>query len=209
MIVSKRINSDGSGTYYARIFYENSIEALQVNSGTITPPFILRYVYAYFDTNGALNSLAVSAEGSNTIAQLDIETEESTYDIVTGVKTILPDSYQYLDTCTDSGAVTFCDSISKINGVQNFEGQSMSIKRLLGSGTIGSMSFSDLRGRDKYYGSSHSYRIAAKGIGRIMRINDGVEMRVPIYYYVNGATDGSLVGTPFDSGAVPFGGLFF
>jgi hypothetical protein len=211
VIVSKGSNSDGSGAYYANIFYANSTEQISIDGMMTTPSLIGKYVFAFFDSNGILTYVGTSTEAPETTEYLEYAVENSTLDIGTGAKTVDDDSYSYTDTCTGSGAIGACDSIEKISGVQSEISQSHVIRVLLGSGSIGSMSFNDLLGRDKFSGTGtrRDYRVHAKGIGRILRLRSGSPAQRVIYYDVNGATGGSLAGTPFESGAVPFGGFFF
>lgn len=123
-------------------------------------------------------------------------------------------SGNYTDTCIGgggSGAVGhFCKAVEEDEAGEPADvSQSVSIRRLVGAGDVGSLSYSDLRVRDKFSGTRHSFRIAAKGIGRVMRVNDGQPMAIAIYYNVGGVTDGSLEGTPFACDEYPFGEIFF
>jgi hypothetical protein len=215
VIVYKTTNSDGSGSYNAAILYTNTLaEEIIGGGGPITPPFIGKFVTAGFDSNGALTFLSVYTEGVQTPEYLVVEWESIDYDPITGDPFFGISSGNYTDTCVGgggSGAVgQFCETV-EINEAGGLDGvsQNVSIRRLVGPGDVGSLSYSDLLVRDKYSGSRHSFRIQAKGIGNVMRVNDGRPMRIAIYYNVEGATDGDLTGTPFENGAMPFGGVFF
>jgi len=210
VIVTKTINFDGSGTYRADIFYENSIEQISIDGVMITPKFIAKYVEVNFGTNGALTgALFVTIESPKTIAYRDVVAENTTFDIISGAKSPVDDDTSYIDTCIGSGALEACVTVTKLKGVQTSIRQVHVIRTLLGSGSIGSMAFSDLLSRQKHSGTRLDYRVHAKGIGRILRFqSDNAAQRV-IYFDVDGATGGSLAGTPFDSTAAPFGTIFF
>ena len=82
-----------------------------------------------------------------------------------------------------------------------------SFRSLSGPLTVNGMTFSNVRLEE--YGARNFTRVRAQGIGEVMRTSpDGGNTRRAIYYQANGATGGSLAGTPFDVGQ-PLQGLFF
>ena len=82
------------------------------------------------------------------------------------------------------------------------------VRTIFVSGTMFSMCFFDLMGYQRLYNSSLQYRVRAKGIGDVLRLNDGSRVQKIIYYNGSSGTGGSLAGTPFDVGQL-FNGVFF
>ena len=151
VVVLKQTNSDGSGNYIVRSAYANSTEQIRINGMMTTRPFIFNYVDAAVDTNGVLTSLSNYLEAPLTSAWLDIVQEESTYNISSGAKTVTADTRSELYVCSAISVISACDITEKTNGVQTGFVQALQVFTLLGSGTIGSMTFSDLRGEHKLY----------------------------------------------------------
>ena len=208
VVVLKRTNNDGSGSYSVRSRYANSVEQISIGGVMTTRPFIANYVFATFDTNEELTSLSNYIEAPLTTAYEDYVVEQSTYDVNTGAKTITDDTRSDLWVGTSVGAIQTGEVIVKVNGVQTGLDQYHDVRTLLGSGAIDSMSFSDLMGFQRLYNSSLSYRVRAKGIGDVLRLDDGSRVQKIIYYNGSGGTGGSLAGTPFDTGQL-FDGVFF
>ena len=79
--------------------------------------------------------------------------------------------------------------------------------------TVNGMTFNDVAYRFEVRAPFiNRVRIIANGIGEIYRKNDGTaryrDTRSVIWYRVNGVTDGSLSGTPFDAGGDAVGVFF-
>ena len=79
--------------------------------------------------------------------------------------------------------------------------------------TVNGITFNDVAYRFEVRGPLiNRVRIIANGIGEIHRKNDGTarfrDTRSVIWYRVNGLTDGSLAGTPFDAGGDAVGVFF-
>ena len=208
VIVRKTVNDDGSGFYTIRSRYANSTEQIEVQGVLTMRPFIANYVFAPFDSNGDLTSLSNYIEAPNTAAYIDFVVEESTYDLVSAAKSVFDSARRDVWNCDGGGAFDACEIPVFINGVESGLDQSHSVYRLLGQISIGSMTFPDVLGIDRVYNSSRSYRIRAKGIGEIFRMQDGGRVQKVIYYRAGGMSGGSLAGTPFDSGQL-FDGIFF
>ena len=70
------------------------------------------------------------------------------------------------------------------------------------------MQFNGLIRQDNVYSDSVRTEVSAKGIGWVIRIYSNNVVWRAIYYRVNGATDGSLAGTPFGTGELLDGKFF-
>lgn len=203
-------NEDGAGNiaYYVRSFYENNSETISIDGVNTVRQFIANYAFAH-TLNGVLQSVANSLESPDTAAYNDYVSERSFYDPTSLAQTITADTERTTSKCS-SGKVRVCASTVTHSGTGAYirSGSRTEVRGILDSYTVNGMTFTDVRIRNRIEGNQ--VRLDAKGIGEILRVstdNTGNERRI-IYYRVNGATGGSLAGTPFDSGQL-LDGLFF
>ena len=208
VVLLRQVSGDGSGIYFLRSRYANSVEQVSIQGVMTTRPFIANYVAVTFDTNGALTSASNYLEAPLTSNYVNYVVEQSIYDVSTAAKTITDDTRHDVWTSSGSDAVRTMNIAVSINGVPSQTEHYADVRTLLGPGTVDSMSFDDLLGFHRQSTSSLTYRIRAKGIGDVMWMRHGSPLTKIIYYRVDGATGGSLAGTPFDTGQV-FDGVFF
>lgn len=129
---------------------------------------------------------------------------------------MIADNLRESFTCGDTGSnivgQQVCVGFNTFNATGDFSYlYDFSRQQALGGPfTFNGMTFPDVR-MESYTGTSSQFRMRAKGIGEIYRRSRGtsVSTNVIFYYRVNGATGGSLVGTPFEPGVGPLDGLFF
>ena len=211
---------DGGISYSVRSRYANSVEQISINGIPTVRPFIANYVNVLVDTNGDITSIYNYIEAPDTAAYNNFDIEESFYDTASLSKTVIRDDTRELWNCTEStnpnlqcvvtGILSSTGDYSYTRDFANFRSVVSGPLTLSSSLTI----TEDLRLEN--YGSigysRQQFRIRAKGIGQVYRLrltSDGSrEEQKAIYYQSNGATGGSLEGTPFEPGQ-PLDGLFF
>ena len=208
VVVLRRLDSDGSGSYHVRSRYANSIEQVSVEGVMKTRPFIANYAYIAFDSNGDLTNANNWIEAPLTANYLDYVVEESTYDVSNAAKTVVGDTRRDVWVGSSTGPIQTGNVTVYTSGIATSLEQYHDVRTKLGSGNIDSLAFADLMGFHRHYNTTNSYRVRAKGIGDVMHMFNGSTVRKIIYYQVDGVTGGSLAGTPFDSGEV-FHGVFF
>jgi hypothetical protein len=210
VVILARNNNDGTTWYNVQVRYANSSQQISVEGAPVIRPFIADWFSISVDAGGNLTSLQNFLEAPLTTNYIDSVMENSTYDVSTLVKTVDDDTRSEFWDCNGGGAISDCDVDVKISGVSdNTESfTSMKAYSLLGSGTINSVAYPDLRGAQNTYITGLTYRVKAKGIGDVMRLQSGQKARKAIYYRVNGSTGGSLAGTIFAPGEKLDGVLF-
>lgn len=207
VIVQVRANGNLTKSYTIRSRYQNNTEQVIINGVPTVPPLIARYDFVRVDTDGKVTYIETYAETPATEDYLNYSAEYAVLDPVTLDKTIVDDTWSESWNCNGGGAISTCSWIGSVSGTPVQNNIWVSVYSLLGAGTINGIAFSELRGETNTYTSDTRYRVRAKGIGEVLRQDSG-RPRVAIYYRVNGATGGSLEGTPFAPGA-PLAGVLF
>ena len=212
VVVSSEVQSDGSTTYAIRSRYANSSEQISIDGVLTTRPYIANYAFVTTDSGGNLVLISNFIEAPDTTNYVVYNTEESTYDVNTLIKTVDVDINRETFTCEGS-VVLVCIGYGRLsaNDAFSYIYDSSSNRVLSGPFSINGFTFNEVR-MESSTGIQNRFRIRAKGIGEIFRRSrnsDGsISTRSVIYYQADGVSGGSLVGTPFDSGQ-PLDGLFF
>ncbi len=203
VVVLAQDNGSGGIAYAVRSRYANNTQQVSVGGTLAIPPYIANYVIVDTDAGGNVVSISNSLETPENLDYLDFNVESSVYNADGTGKTVTDDSQHRSFNCT-GGSVHICviTTTSSADGSYRDTWVRSRARRLLDSFTIGQNSwfFDDVR-VDSWISSTGVYRIYAKGIGEVFRdasVTSGE--RYAIYYRVNGATKGSLAGTPFAAG---------
>jgi hypothetical protein len=207
VVVLERDNGDGTITYLVNVYYANSSEQVSIEGALVIRPFIVDAFFLTVDSGGNLTDLSNWIEAPLTSAYLDYVVEASTYDVNTLVKTVTNDTERYIRDCSGGGgAISQCDRIIRTSGSITETRTFLDVYTLLGAGTINSISYDNLRGRNR----SYYYLVTAKGIGEVISMysSSSRRPRAVIYYRVDGKTGGSLEGTIFAPGEKLEGVLF-
>ena len=199
--ISRRLNPDGTTTYSIRSRYANSSEQISVQGVLTTRPFIANYGSVTVDSGGSITSISNYIEAPLTSDYEDYVVEQSSFDTTTLAKTITADTGSELWNCgTTVGAIQVCNVDVKVNDSSTREFETVRVMELLGAGEVDGLAFTDMRGSQRTYDGSSWYEVRAKDIGRVLRLNRDRSPDKVIFYRVGGSTDGSLAGTPFDTG---------
>lgn len=206
VIVSSQVLPGGEVSYSVRSRYATSTEQISIDGVPTQRPFIANYASVLTDSLGNFISAGNYIEAPDTEDYINFNVEESTYDSAAN-KTVVADTVRELWPCSAAGGVLTCLVAVTENSTGNItDHYTWSYARtLLDSVTVNGMTFNDVRVEQML--SSNFSRVRAKGIGEVLRMTNNGDRGV-IYYRVNGATGGSLAGTPFDAGQ-PFDGVFF
>jgi hypothetical protein len=201
----------GNTRYQVISYYENSTETIQIDGFQVVRPYMVNSVDVNTDSTGTLVSLCNYIEAPDTIDFINYNLEESYYDL-SGLpeitKIVFSDNLRESWVC-GGGAAQICEGTDTLNstGAIQFSYFGSRIQALRDSITVNGMTFNDVKLRTRVGSNNHRTRVYAKGIGKIKEVRDFGTRQI-IYYYANGATEGSLSGTPFDSGQ-PLEGVFF
>jgi hypothetical protein len=209
VIVTSRVNPDGSVDYLLRIRFQATTFQISVNGTPTNVPFVAMYPNVFTDSGGNPTFVYNYIEAPATLDYVDYLVEESEYDPGTLAKTVTKDTERWVDTCGSEvgGAVLMCISrvtASLDDSFQYFWFYRRGAQVVLGPYEVNGLSFSNVLMETR---RGDNYRLRAEGIGTILRGQAGSTLNV-IYYRVDGQTDGSLAGTPFAAGAA-LEGLFF
>lgn len=212
VVVLARDDQFGGGTsYWVRSRYATSTEQISIDGVLTQRPYIANYAFASVDELGNLTFVSNYIEAPDTENYINFHIESSTYDPNTLQKTIDEENG---DTLFESwpcagDQVLICQITQTLNATGEItDHYTWSYARaLIGAQTVNGMTFDDVRVEDYINVGQGQSRLRAKGIGVILRMDDGGDQKV-VYYRVDGQTGGSLAGTPFDSGA-PLQNLFF
>jgi hypothetical protein len=209
VVVFRIDNGDGSFNYSIRSRYENDSDVISVQGSPITPLLIANYGSVFVDGNGDITNIDQYIEAPQTQNYLDFTVEEKSLDPANPASTpsLVSDNIREVWTCSGGGAIDTCAVDTRVGSVSDSSDTPIYVYEPLGPGTINGMSFPDLRGENGTYSSGLRYRVRAKGIGTVLTLSSG-RPSVAIYYRVNGATGGSLAGTPFEAGQ-PMDGIWF
>ena len=209
VVVTEKLNQDGSKSYQVRSAYENSSETVSVNGAPVVAPFIGLYLNVFVDSNVEVTYIGGETEAPATASYSDLTIEEFTYDNAGITKTVQDDTRRQVIEELGGGSLGHRKVTETSNGTQTDAYHSVRAYTHLGAGTLNGIQYSDLRGASRMWSQGHSYRVSAKGIGQVFDIScDDCRAKVAIYYRTNGTTGGSLAGTPFASGAA-LDGIFF
>jgi hypothetical protein len=197
--------------YNIRWGSNNSGDQISVNGVLTTRQYIFHYSFVSIDPgNGSITYISDYIESPDTEEYLTYLVEESEFDPVSLVKTILPDgdTLRGTESCGNS-VVLICivqftlSANGAFHSISDYSrGRVLATNVNIGGGWP---VFTDVR-LEKFFGSGQ-LRIRAKGIGTIYQRYDSGYDRL-LYYRNDGVTGGSLAGTPFDTGQ-PLDGLFF
>ena len=209
VVVLKGDLGGGNTAYRVRSRYANSSEQVSIDGVLTIRPFIAHYVFVQTDSGNNITSISDSLETPDTANYVNTNVEQSTYNITTAAKTVTDDTFRELwDLCNSHGSVFICTvrRVLSVDGSFQLLYNWSRLQTTVGPFTVNGMTFPDVRIESYMDGFS---RIRAKGIGEVLRDNRGSGRDdLLIYYQVDGASGGSLVGTPFDSGQL-LDGLFF
>ena len=209
VVVLKRDNGNGTFSYSVRTRYANDTDQISVQGSLITPPWIANSGSVDVDSGGTIISIKQYIEAPMTSNYLDYTVEDKNLDPANPANTLSlnSDNIREIWSCSGDGAVSTCSVESRIDDVYNTSFTPVNVYTPLGAGTINGMPFANLRGSNSSYVRFPQYRVRAKGIGTVIDIGLGRPL-IAIYYRVNGATGGSLIGTPFEPGQ-PMDGIWF
>jgi hypothetical protein len=207
VVLLSEVHDDGRTSYWVRSRYETSTEEISIDSVLVQRPYIANYAYAETNDLGELTYISNYIEAPDTLNYVNYNVEESEYDPVSINKTVTADTLRENWVC-GGNVVSICTVTVTLNNGGAFQSAYgwSSGRALAGPITVNGMVFNDVRLEAGIAGRSDT-RIRAKGIGEISRTSNN-SVRQIIYYYANGASGGSLAGTPFESGQ-PLYGLFF
>lgn len=210
VLLSREDPVSGNIFYFVRSRYENSSETMSIDGVATVVPYIANYVSVTTDELGALLFVSKLIEAPDTLDYQAWQNERSNYNNPTLAKTVTEDTLHDDMKCS-TGHVRQCvvNRTLSATGENVQSWQNSRMRSLLGSYTVNGMTFPDVLIHERP--AIDQMRLRAKGIGEILMISGGgtnASARSLIYYRVNGATGGSLAGTPFASGQ-PLDGLFF
>ena len=211
VIVLKSTNLDGSISYRVRSRYHNSTELVKVNDVDTTPPLIANYVDVDVDLSGNLTSIYNHIDTPETINYVAYNIEKSSYDISSILKTVTSSDERELWKCHSAagGSVQMCLPETVNSSDNSFISRYpwTYTQAIGGPITINEMTFDDVR--IEAYIHNGRTRVRAKGIGLVYQQDANGAPEQNIIFYRNETTQGgSLVGTPFASGAA-LDGVFF
>ena len=211
-------NLFGGGMEYA-VFtrFANSTEQVSIDGVLTIRPFFSSEAFIETDSGNNLIAIESEIETPDTLSFANFNIEESEYDTATLVKTVTADSVRTIASSISNlgSTVTWHETlVLSIDGsfVENFIWSA--IQTTSGAFTVNGMTFPEIMIQVENYrefGSTVSENVVfAKGVGPIAaaQSNDFENNHLVIYYRIGGVANGSLVGTPFDTGQ-PLDGLFF
>ena len=169
-------------------------------------PFFGEYLNVTTDGGGNVTSVGNYIETPDTVDYINYNIEQSTYDNM-GVKISIDDDTLRESWVSNGGQINFTLATATLtNGTFVSHYTRTLIRSLTGPFTVNGMTFNEIRVENQL--GSDRLRIRAKGIGPVFQSDPGRENWELIYYRANGATGGSLVGTPFATGGA-LAGIFF
>ena len=209
VVVLQTLNADGSGSYSVRTRYANSTREVSVDGVMTTPPLIVSYGYASYASDGSVLEVSDYIEAAIPGPEIDYSIEESSYSLPALVKTVDSDEAVEVASCDNiPGAIYNCDVIRTTGGEFEKIESVVRVISLLGPGGINGLHFNNLRKDRVTIGTTHYDEIMARGVGLVLRLEEGKPATRAIYYRIGQQTDGSLEETPFAPGGI-LDGLFF
>ncbi len=209
LVLGRYDSSDSLVGYLIRVG-NGSGGQVSVNGSSTTRQFVFHYGFVSLDPEGMIDGIDDFIESPDTKDYVTYLLEDSSYDPNTLEKTVNLDIERATDSCGNSTVQICVSQISNSSTGAFIRLYDYSRGRVLATDVDiggGWPVFADVR-VEKNLGGSHRLRIRARGIGNVFNTYDGGNYDRLLYYRKDGATGGSLAGTPVESGGA-LEGLFF